>query len=255
LHARSDEQRPLPARCRTRGTPFETQAYGLEFAQTQDIYHEAFRLILQGLASDVLTFEGKHFQFRDVPMILRPRQRPHPPLWYGTTIPENADWPAANDVNIVSIALRPTARVISDRYRNARATLRKDANGDVLMGVARHVVVADSDAEALSIARRAYPRWRESFRWLFARHGAEPRIAGLYPASFEELQALANGIAGSPGTVRDFFRGEIAASGVNYLIGWFAFGDMTLAESRRSIELFAREVMPAFPATHSPAAC
>jgi alkanesulfonate monooxygenase SsuD/methylene tetrahydromethanopterin reductase-like flavin-dependent oxidoreductase (luciferase family) len=45
-----------------------------------------------------LTFEGKHYQFRNVPMILRPVQRPHPPLWYGTTIPENADWPAANDV-------------------------------------------------------------------------------------------------------------------------------------------------------------
>jgi alkanesulfonate monooxygenase SsuD/methylene tetrahydromethanopterin reductase-like flavin-dependent oxidoreductase (luciferase family) len=235
-------------------SPFETQAYGLDFAQTQEIYHEAFQLILRGLASDALTFEGKHFRFRDVPMILRPRQRPHPPLWYGTTVPENADWPAANGVNIVSIALRPTARAINDRYRSARATLRRDPNGDVLMGVARHVVVADSDAGALSIARRAYPRWRENFRWLFARHGAEPRITGLYPASFDELQALANGIAGSPGTVRDFFRGEIAASGANYLLGWFAFGDMTLAESTRSIELFAREVMPAFPATHSPAA-
>jgi alkanesulfonate monooxygenase SsuD/methylene tetrahydromethanopterin reductase-like flavin-dependent oxidoreductase (luciferase family) len=232
-------------------SPFETQAYGLDFAQTREIYHEAFALILRGLASNELTFEGKHFQFRDVPMILRPLQRPHPPLWYGTTIAENADWPAANDVNIVSIALRPTVRAIIERYRATRATLGKDRNGVALMGVARHVVVADSDAEALSIARRAYPRWRESFRWLFARHGAEPRIAALYPASFDELQAIENGVAGSPGTVRDFFRSEIEATGATYLLGWFAFGDMTIAESLRSIELFAREVMPAFPATQS----
>ena len=28
-------------------SPFETQAYGLDFAQTQEIYHEAFQLILR----------------------------------------------------------------------------------------------------------------------------------------------------------------------------------------------------------------
>jgi hypothetical protein len=38
---------------------------------------------------------------------------------------------------------------------------------------------------------------------------------------------------------------EIEASGCNYLLSWFAFGDMTLAESLRSLDLFSREVMPA----------
>src|SRR5438876_12307870 len=106
-------------------SPFETRAYGLDFAQTAEIYHEAFQLILNGLTCDELTFAGKHYQFRNVPMILRPLQRPHPPLWYGITIPENADWPAANDVNIVTIALRPTVRSIIDRYRAERTRLGK----------------------------------------------------------------------------------------------------------------------------------
>jgi alkanesulfonate monooxygenase SsuD/methylene tetrahydromethanopterin reductase-like flavin-dependent oxidoreductase (luciferase family) len=225
-------------------SPFETRAYGLDFAQTGEIYHEAFELILKGLASDELTFEGKHYQFHNVPMILRPLQRPHPPLWYGITIPENADWPAANDVNIVTIALRPTVRVIIDRYRAERARLGK--RDTPFMGVARHVVVADTDEAALKIARRAYPRWRGNFRWLFARHGAEPRIATIYPPTFDELAAIDNGVAGSPQTVRDFIAAEIAATGSNYFVSWLAFGDMTLAESLRSLELFSREVMPAF---------
>ena len=235
-------------------SPFETKAYGLDFANTGEIYHEAFQLILKGLASDELTFEGKHYQFRNVPMILRPVQRPHPPLWYGTTIPENADWPAANDVNIVTIALRPTVRVITDRYRAVRAKLGKAPTGGPLLGVARHVVVADTDEAALAVARRAYPHWRDSFRWLFARHGAEPRIAGLYPPTFDELAAIDNGIAGSPRTVRDFVAAEVKASASNYLLSWFAFGDMTVAESLRSVELFAREVMPAFANVRADAA-
>src|SRR5262245_8351295 len=235
-------------------SPFETQDYGLDFAQTGDIYHEAFQLILKGLATDELTFEGKHYQYRNVPMILRPLQRPHPPLWYGTTIPDNADWPAANDVNIVSIALRPAGRVITDRYRAVRAGLGKTTNATPLMGMARHVVVADTDEQALAIARRAYPRWRNSFRWLFARHGTEPRITAIYPETFDGLAALDNGVAGSPDTVRKFVAAEIAATGANYLLPWFAFGDMTLAESQRSVELFSREVMPAFTTPRADAA-
>ena len=233
-------------------SPFETRAYGLDFAQTGEIYHEAFQLILKGLASDELTFEGKHYQFHKVPMILRPLQRPHPPLWYGITIPENADWPAANDVNIVTIALRPTVRMILDRYRAERARLGKAHHP--FMGVARHLVVADSDEAALAIARRAYPRWRGNFRWLFARHGAEPRIATLYPPTFDELAAIDNAVAGSPRTVRDFIAAEIEATGSNYFVSWLAFGDMTLKESLRSLELFAREVMPAFASTPADAA-
>ena len=232
-------------------SPFETRHYGLDFAKTGEMYHEAFQLLLKGLAADELTFEGNYYQYRNVPMILRPVQRPHPPLWYGTTIPENADWPAANDVNIVTIALRPTVRVIMDRYRAERARLGKNPQSTPLLGVARHVVVADTDEQALEIARRAYPRWRESFRWLFQRHGAEPRIAGLYPPTFDELTAVDNGIAGSPRTVRDFVAAEIAATGTNYPLSWLAFGDMTLAESLRSLELFSREVMPAFANTRA----
>jgi len=233
-------------------SPFETRAYGLDFAQTGEIYHEAFQLILQGLASDELTFEGKHYQFHNVPMILRPLQRPHPPLWYGITIPENADWPAANDVNIVTIALRPMVRVIIDRYRAERARLGKTHRP--FMGVARHVVVADTDEAALAIARRAYPRWRGNFRWLFARHGVEPRIAALYPPTFDQLAAIDNGGAGSPRTVRDFVAAEVEATGSNYFVSWLAFGDMTLAESLHSLELFSREVMPSFVSTRADAA-
>jgi alkanesulfonate monooxygenase SsuD/methylene tetrahydromethanopterin reductase-like flavin-dependent oxidoreductase (luciferase family) len=152
----------------------------------------------------------------------------------------------------VSIALRPTVRVIIDRYCAERARLGKTHSP--FMGVARHVVVADTDEAALKIARRAYPRWRGNFRWLFARHGTEPRIAALYPPTFDHLAAIDNGVAGSPKTVRDFIAAEIEATGSNYFVSWLAFGDMTLGESLRSLELFSREVMPAFVSARADAA-
>jgi hypothetical protein len=47
--------------------------------------------------------------------------------------------------------------------------------------------------------------------------------------------------------------GRRASNGSNYLLAWFAFGDMTSAEQLASFGLFAREVMPAFAETHAAA--
>src|SRR6185295_13846524 len=150
-----------------------------------------------------------------------------------------------NHVNIVALGLRDNTQAIIKAYRETRAKHGHDANG-TLAGVSRHIVVADTDEAALTIARRAYPRWRTSFRWLFNRHGTEPRVIGIYPPTFDELIALNNGIAGSPETVRRFIAAEIAANNCNYFVPQMVFGDMTLKESLRSIELFGNDVMPAF---------
>ena len=108
-------------------------------------------------------------------MILKPVQKPHPPLWYGVTLPGNAAWPAENNVNIVALGLRDNTGAIIKAYRETRAQAWPRCPTATLAGVSRHVVVADTDEAALAIARRAYPRWRTSFRWLFNRHGTEPR--------------------------------------------------------------------------------
>ena len=224
---------------------YETQAYGLDFTKTQAMYHEAFQVLLKGLTSDELSFSGEFYKFDKVPMILRPLQKPHPALWYGVTLPSNSAWPAENHVNIVALGLRDNTAAIIKAYREARARHGFDLEG-TLVGVSRHVVVAETDEAALAIARRAYPKWRESFRWLFKRHGAEPRVIAIYPPTFDELAALGNGIAGSPATVRRFVADEVAANNCNYFVPHMMFGDYPVEQALRSIELFATQVMPEF---------
>ena len=224
---------------------YETAAYGLDFGKTQAMYHEAFQVLLKGLGSEELTFHGDYYHFDKVPMILKPAQRPHPPLWYGVNLPGNAAWPAENHINIIVLGLSETAGATIKAYREARAGKGFDQNG-TLVGLSRHVVVADSDEAALAIARRAYPRWRESFRWLFNRHGTEPRVIGIYPPTFDELVALNNGCAGSPDTVRRYVEAEVKAHNCNYFVPQMVFGGMTRAEALRGIELFGKEIMPAF---------
>ena len=102
--------------------------------------------------------------------------------------------------------------------------------------------MASSDAAALALARRAYLVWHASFTHLFRRHGrtqSHPR-----PASFDLLAEGGQGIAGAPATVAEFLARELSATGCNYVVGQFAFGDLTLEETLQSIGLFADEVVP-----------
>jgi alkanesulfonate monooxygenase SsuD/methylene tetrahydromethanopterin reductase-like flavin-dependent oxidoreductase (luciferase family) len=60
-------------------------------------------------------------------------------------------------------------------------------------------------------------------------------------------------VVGSPETVRQRV-GTLQAAGVGELACWMSFGGLPPAKVRRSMELFAREVMPAFrPETASSA--
>jgi alkanesulfonate monooxygenase SsuD/methylene tetrahydromethanopterin reductase-like flavin-dependent oxidoreductase (luciferase family) len=110
-------------------------------------------------------------------------------------------------------------------------------------GLGRMLVVADTDAEALRLAERAYPMWHDSFNALFKVHGSIPSHAR--PPQFSGMIADTRGLCGSPRTVTEIVRKQMADAGADYFVGQFSFGDLTLAETRHSIELFAREVMPA----------
>ena len=110
---------------------YETEAYGLDFAKTQAMYHEAFQVLLKGLGSDELTFQGEFYNFDKLPMVLKPVQRPHPPLWYGANLPEpTPTWPRGEPRQHRRRSACATApRAIFKGYREARAPERLDQNG------------------------------------------------------------------------------------------------------------------------------
>jgi alkanesulfonate monooxygenase SsuD/methylene tetrahydromethanopterin reductase-like flavin-dependent oxidoreductase (luciferase family) len=174
-------------------------------------------------------------------MVLVPFQKPHPPIWYGVHAPESARRAAKKRLMVVSLDPVPGTVASFDAFRESW----REAWGNEalpLMGLGRFVVVADTDAEALATARRAYPRWHRSFTHLHRLHNrpsAHPR-----PPDFDGLAAVGQGIAGSPPTVSAFLRRQVNETGTNYIVGQFAFGDLSLAETLRSIELFAKHVMP-----------
>lgn len=220
----------------------EVAFYGPNPADAQRIYAEALDLILQGLSQRTLNFHGEFFSFDHVPMELEPLQKPHPPVWYGVHSVESAERAARRGLNVVSLDSARETRGFADRYRKVWRETRGDTHGMPKIGLSRFIVIADSDEEALSVARRAYPIWYRSFYHLFRLYGGGP--AHPRPPDFDGIIEAGQGIAGSPETVGAFLQSLLTESEATYLVGQFAFGDLSLSESLRSVELFARHVMP-----------
>jgi alkanesulfonate monooxygenase SsuD/methylene tetrahydromethanopterin reductase-like flavin-dependent oxidoreductase (luciferase family) len=222
--------------------PIELEYYGANPDEAQDVYAEAVEVVLKGLTQKVLDFEGKRFSFHDVPMEIEPLQKPHPPIWYGVHMPDSAERAARRNLNVVSLDPPKETRLSIDRYRSIWPQVYGHAVPFPKLGLGRFIVVAPTDAEAMALARRAYLLWHASFTHLFRRHGrsqSHPR-----PATFDLVAERGQGVAGSPSTVAKFLSSQLDETGCNYVVGQFAFGDLTLAESLRSIGLFASDVMP-----------
>jgi alkanesulfonate monooxygenase SsuD/methylene tetrahydromethanopterin reductase-like flavin-dependent oxidoreductase (luciferase family) len=223
-------------------SPYETGYFGVEAGQTQPLYAEALEVILQALTQPKVNHAGKFFRFRDVPIELHPVQRPHPPLWYGVAKLESTEWTARHRVNIVCGGTGERLRALTDSYR-AHWRAAGHEGPLPLLGMRSFVVVAETDKEALALARRAYRLWYASFIKLWAEHGARPSNADFSP-DFDVLLRDGHAAAGAPETVLRTLAAQVQAGGVNYCVSRFAFGDLTLAESLRSLELYTRHVMP-----------
>ena len=223
-------------------SPMEITLYGQDPAKAERIYGESLRIILEGLTKGKVDFQGEFFSFNNYILELEPLQKPQPPIWYGVHSVQSAERAARRKLNIVSLDSAQDTRGFTDRYRQVWHETFGQTDSMPKMGIGRFIVVAETDQEALKAARRAYPVWHRSFYHLYTLLGGAP--AHPRPPDFDGVIKTGQGIAGSPTTVAAFLQSQVVESGSTYLVGQFAFGDLSLSESLRSVELFRKHVMP-----------
>jgi alkanesulfonate monooxygenase SsuD/methylene tetrahydromethanopterin reductase-like flavin-dependent oxidoreductase (luciferase family) len=252
-------------------------------------YVETLAIVREGLSHDQLTYAGRFHRFDHLPMYLRPLQQPYPPLWYM----RNPATAAAEGMHTIVVGSLDSLAPAVTRYRAAwdehqGVGARTVQGEEPRIGLVVHLVVAETDDEAIRIAT---PAW-EKYRWNLAaprRLEAEKRgltqfmqtkdgsfgFVGDRPAGlpsremrrdidaelerFDQQKQRAHpnrlggvALAGSPAAVREYME-EYVATGANYFVCSFQWGDLTHAQAMRSIELFATEVMSGY-ATAPPGA-
>jgi alkanesulfonate monooxygenase SsuD/methylene tetrahydromethanopterin reductase-like flavin-dependent oxidoreductase (luciferase family) len=227
-------------------SPIEVGFYGVDFATGAAQFREAFDVIRLGFTEDRLTYHGKFYDFDNIPLAMKPYQKPYPELWYGLGNPATIPWAAENAANWVVRRPVPLVRETVDAYRAQWNKLGRDAKDIPLMGVNRHIVIAETEAAAKETAGRAYSAWRHHMGQLWHEYNVPFPLEAALPPQFETVVERGDAIAGTPDQVREYIAREIDATGVNYYVCDFAFGRMTQEEAMCSVDLFAKEVMPAF---------
>jgi alkanesulfonate monooxygenase SsuD/methylene tetrahydromethanopterin reductase-like flavin-dependent oxidoreductase (luciferase family) len=234
-------------------SPFELRYHKIDHEESREIFIDAFRCVSAGLTTDNLTYEGKHFTYKNVPIALRPLQQPHPAFWYGSSNVTGSTWAGDHGMHFVSLGPMHVAKENIAAYkvalakRGGPAQPKAEFPGGAAIGVLRHIFVADTEAEAKRFAKPAMELHLANLDWLRRKHGST-EFAGRYGVqrgtNYEECVADGTVIAGTPAQVTAEIERHVHELGVNYFLTYHFVGSMTLAEALRSLALFRTEVMP-----------
>jgi alkanesulfonate monooxygenase SsuD/methylene tetrahydromethanopterin reductase-like flavin-dependent oxidoreductase (luciferase family) len=242
--------------------PVEFEGLRVPQIENRERFEETLAIMVRAWTEERFSFEGRHFQIPEVRVIPKPLQRPHPPLYVVCVSADTIEATALRGLPMLNSILRgPVDQLVSQRdtYVTAcRKAGRSDAEIASLLsrwGVSRHVYVAPTDAEALAQTREAEMWYQEALRKFLI----PERIERVHPLLQPGFRAMAEKFAhvswddlvretvafGSPDTVAERIA-ELQRLGVGEVLCWMNFGGLPQHQVRRSMELFAREVMPRF---------
>ena len=220
--------------------PYEMAFFDLHHLETEEIYRETLEIVLQGLTSEILEHRGPRYTYRKVPMVLKPLQKPHPPLWYGLGHAAGAEWAATNRVNVITNLGAEGSAPLFARYREVWQ--RKHGEQPTpRLGMGRHVVVAPTEDAAMALGRTHYAVWYANLTRLWRDFGAVPV---RFATDFDEARRRGVAIAGTPAQVSAGIERQVAVSGCTYMTCRLMFGEMSEAEAAANVDLFVAEVRP-----------
>ncbi len=96
------------------GLPEHYQRFNIPYSESRERFQETLDILIKAWTQERFTYEGKYFQFRDVCVLPKPYQKPHPPLRVAATTQET--YPLVGRMGLpIFIAVRTTS--ISDLKR------------------------------------------------------------------------------------------------------------------------------------------
>jgi alkanesulfonate monooxygenase SsuD/methylene tetrahydromethanopterin reductase-like flavin-dependent oxidoreductase (luciferase family) len=232
---------------------WEYTNFGVRFEEASERFDEALDVMLTAWQPGRFDFDGQYYRFRDVQVLPKPVQQPHPRLWASAVRTRDSyEWAGRRGYDLLTAPFmmdRARLREYLDLYHGTLADAGHSPAGKEVLGNL-HVCVAPTRAEAVEAAAPCFARMNAARDAALSRDPSfpGPRPSGPHggspTAAVEELIRNARTLVGSPeDCVRNLevLRDEL---GVTHVIGTFHFGGMPRETVRRSMELFMREVAP-----------
>jgi alkanesulfonate monooxygenase SsuD/methylene tetrahydromethanopterin reductase-like flavin-dependent oxidoreductase (luciferase family) len=238
-----------------RGTaPTHYEGYGIAQEESRGRFEEALDFILAAWTSDNFSYEGKYYRARNLSVVPRPVQRPHPPVRIAANSPDTFPLAAHRRLPIFATPLINPPDKLKEGLAVYRGALPAGIAGDAALAFPVHVTTSraqarrDCEPGLLSFLREAAERLRplgetdiksfEAFRQVLAR---------IERVKYEDLDREM-GVFGDPDYCVERVQALSRDYGIDEFICYFNQGGiMDHALVRQSMSLFAEAVMPHCP--------
>jgi len=100
--------------------PTEFSGFGLSMDESRERFDESLDIIRRAWTEDTLTYYGRFYQAREVRVVPKPVQKPHPPVWVAAVSPQSFEMAARKGYRFLSApSITPPALMAQsyDTYR------------------------------------------------------------------------------------------------------------------------------------------
>ena len=237
-------------------TVYEYGNFNVDFDSRDQRFQEALDIILGLWTTRDFSYRGEYYQVEDLTIAPSPLQKPHPPVYLAVSrTPASVDVAVSRDLPILTSFSTPEADNLGlfDLYADRCAAANKPANIEA-MPYFRFVYLTEDEQEA-----REYPR--DSVVWVRELAGhRRPMTRGDeinidldrwrqttteappdYDAELKNTMYF-----GTPDQCTQWIERLRDEHNIGYFGASMSFGSMEHAKVMRSMELFAKDVMPRF---------
>lgn len=228
----------------------EFEAHGVPRSERVGRMEESLDLLRTAWTQDSFSFEGKYYRVPETIMTPKPVQKPHVPIWYGVSAPASLRRAARHGCPVIA-SPRHTLAELKEHY----AIYREEAAAAGLevtdVPVIREVFVAETAKKAEELAA---PGLTYLFRELYGARSASGEralttddgrlVEAKDDVSWESIRERF--VIGDPDYVVEDLKRYERELGATEIICWMHVPGVRGKEAMSSLELFAKEVMPAF---------
>jgi alkanesulfonate monooxygenase SsuD/methylene tetrahydromethanopterin reductase-like flavin-dependent oxidoreductase (luciferase family) len=222
----------------------------LQLDTNAEKWNESLDIILKAFEGKPFSYDGKLFKIPETSIFPKPVQKPRPPIWVTGQSPFSIEAAAKRGLNVltggfgVSVErLREFGQIFNKVVADNKLATKP------LVGVQRAVYVTKDDADARDAAEHARWNMRVTLSLRNNYEKVEKGNAIPVPAKSEPTidELLENYLViGTPETCIRQIKRLQQAVGISHFNCSFWIGDLDQKRVLKSMELFSKEVMPAF---------
>jgi natural product biosynthesis luciferase-like monooxygenase protein len=238
--------------------PKEFDVFGVSMDESRPRFEEGIDIITRLWTQARVSYDGKFHKFHDVRLMPRPVQKPHPPIWIAAVATKDSFvWAGRNGYHIMIVPFASNLELVRELVQSYRDAWREGGHtpGAEQVQSSLHCYLAETHQEALDGFKRPVDRYIEVFgeavrSWADQQSsqyaGYNKLVEAISALTAEKMIDSHTALVGTPDEVIEQIHFNRDLIGEHEPSMQINFGGIKEREAFRTLELFAKHVMPRF---------